>query len=405
MGEERMTHTVVRQMARPSSDATVLEVLLQGDAVTRAQICATTGLSRPTVVDVLARMAHRGIISVETRALGATGRNPELISINTSHAVGLAADVGGSKAVVALVDHAGRVLAESVESTAPDAERLAAQLGAMRRELAGRAGVPLKSVVTAVVGLPGVIDETGRIAHGDNIPGLDRGDVRALLRRHLKCPVTVENDVNIAGVGELDADPAIGDGTFVLVSIGTGLGMAVLHEGRVIRGATGRAGEIAFLPLFGDLEDPIVRGHGSAETMTSGPALERRWAAVAAPAKAEEILARAAVGHALAVRVVGEFVADLARVILSVASVLDPARVVLGGGLGANPLLLEPVRAAVARITPFPIDIVTSRLGNRSGLGGAIALARRDVREILRDEMTGGDERVARSVGRQTKGA
>jgi len=342
---------------------------------------------------------------VETRALGATGRNPELISIDTSRAVGLAADVGGSKAVVALVDFAGRVLAESVEPTAPNAERLAAQLAAMRREVAGRAGVPLRSVVTAVVGLPGVIDETGRIAHGGNIAGLDRGDVRALLRRHLKCPVTVENDVNIAGVGELDADPAIGDGTFVLVSIGTGLGMAVLHEGRVIRGATGRAGEIAFLPLFGDLEDPIVRGHGSAETMTSGSALERRWAAAAAPAKAEEILARAADGDAVAVRMVVEFAADLARVILSVASVLDPVRVVLGGGLGANPLLLEPVRAALARIAPFPIEVVTSRLGNRSGLEGAMALARRDLRDILRDELAVGDERVVRPVGRQTRGA
>ncbi|MBM3717341.1 MAG: ROK family transcriptional regulator [Actinobacteria bacterium] len=405
MGEERMTHTVVRQMARPPGEATVLEVLLRGDPMTRAQICAATGLSRPTVIDALARMAHRGIISVETRALGATGRNPELISIDTSRAVGLAADVGGSKAVVALVDLAGRVLAESVEPTAPNAERLAAQLAAMRREVAGRAGVPLRSVVTAVVGLPGVIDETGRIAHGGNIAGLDRGDVRALLRRHLKCPVTVENDVNIAGVGELDADPAIGDGTFVLVSIGTGLGMAVLHEGRVIRGATGRAGEIAFLPLFGDLEDPIVRGHGSAETMTSGSALERRWAAAAAPAKAEEILARAADGDAVAVRMVVEFAADLARVILSVASVLDPVRVVLGGGLGANPLLLEPVRAALARIAPFPIEVVTSRLGNRSGLEGAMALARRDLRDILRDELAVGDERVVRPVGRQTRGA
>lgn len=393
-----MAHTVVRQFPRSSSDALVLEALLGGQALTRAQICAVTGLSRPTVVDVLARMTARGMIAAETSDLGATGRSPELISIDPCRAVGLAADIGGSKAVVSLVDFAGRILAEVVEPTAADADQLAAQLGTLRRHLAGQAGVSVGSIVTAVVGLPGVIDDAGRIAHGDNIPGLDRCDVRALLRRHLKCPVAVENDVNLAGVGELDADPTIGDGTFVLISIGTGLGMAVLHEGRVVRGATGRAGEIAFLPLFGAPDDAEVRLHGSAETMVSGPALERRFAAVARRSSAEHILAAAADGDEIAVRVVREFAADLSKVVLSVAAVLDPARIVLGGGMGANPLLLDHLRDAVSRIAPFPLSVVTSRLGNRSGIGGALALARRDVCRVLSDTVATGDNDVTRPV-------
>lgn len=383
-----------------------------GAALTRAQICAATGLSRPTVVDVLARMSASGLISAEARALAISGRNPELISLDPLRATGLAADVGGSKAVVALVDFAGRVLAESVEPTAPDAERLASQLGAMRRELASRAGVALKSVSTAVVGLPGVMGSDGRIAHGDNIPGLDGVDVCALLRRHLKCPVVVENDVNLAGVGELGAATGDGRGTFVLVSIGTGLGMAVLHEGRVVRGATGRAGEIAFLPLFGDLTDPLVRSHGSAETRTSGPALESRYAAVAAPAgpvDAATILAAADAGDRVAAGVLAEFAGDVARVILSVAAVLDPARIVLAGGLGANPLLLGPVRAALDAIAPFPVVVEVSRLGNRSGICGAIALAAHDVRRILSEEVLAGVDQNARTVvrrdARQNRGA
>jgi predicted NBD/HSP70 family sugar kinase len=399
-----VAQTVVRQLPRTPSDALVLDALLVGHALTRAQICAATGLSRPTVVEVLARMTAHGMIATEMGAPGVAGRIPELISINPCRTVGLAADVGGSKAVVSLVDYTGRIVAEVVEPTAAGAERVAEQLGTLRRQLAGQAGVSVSSIKTAVVGLPGVMDDTGRIMHGDNIPGLDKVDVRALLRRHLRCRVTVENDVNLAGLGELDADPTIGDDTFVLISLGTGLGMAVLHNGRVLRGATGRAGEIAFLPLFGASDDANVRLHGSAETMVSGPALERRFAAVAHRSSAEQILAAAADGDTVAGHVVREFAADLSRVVLSVAAVLDPARIVLGGGMGANPLVLEHLRGALERIAPFPISVVTSRLGVRSGIGGAIALARRDVCRILSETIAVGDDRATRPLALRTRG-
>jgi len=102
--------------------------------------------------------------------------------------------------------------------------------------------------------------------------------------------------------------------------------------------------------------------------------------------------------------VVREFAADLSRVVLSVAAVLDPARIVLGGGMGANPLVLEHLRGALERIAPFPISVVTSRLGVRSGIGGAIALARRDVCRILSETIAVGDDRATRPLALRTRG-
>jgi len=393
-----------RRLEPAASDSTVLGVLLGGDAMTRSQICAATGLSRPTVVDVLARMSGRGMTETETRSLGLAGRNPELISLSPTRAVGFAADVGGSKVVTALVDFAGRVLAERETRTCPEVEQLADQLGELRRDLSREAAVQLRSVVTAVVGLPGVIGADGRIAHGDNISGLDSRDVRALLRRHLNCPVTIENDVNLAGVGEIDHDGAGRAGTQVLISVGTGIGMAIVHEGRVIRGATGRAGEIAFLPVSGDLTDPRVRSHGAAELAVSGPALERTYAELSRREPAERILELAASGDAVASGVLAGFAHDLAGVVLSVAAVLDPDRIVLGGGLGANPLLLGPVNDALALISPFPVEVGVSALGNRSGIRGAMALARDDVRRALADELAGGMAGSVRSsAGRSAR--
>jgi predicted NBD/HSP70 family sugar kinase len=310
--------------------------------------------------------------------LGGNGRTPEFISLDPTRVVGFAADVGGSKVVAALVDFTGRVLAEHVVKTEAHAVRVAEQLGELRRSLAAEARVPLRSISTAVVGLPGVLGDDGHITHGENIKGLDAQDMRLLLRQHLKCPVRIENDVNLAD----DVD-----GIFVLISLGTGLGMAILHEGHVIRGAHGRAGEIAFLPLFNNHDNPDARIHGSSELMTSGPALERRYVervgAGQSEVSAASILELSNQGDSIASEVVGDFATDLSRVIVSVVTVLDPTRVVLAGGLGANPLLLQPLLKALEGLTPFAIDVRTSQLGNRSGICGALALTRDEVRRIL----------------------
>jgi glucokinase len=382
-----MGHELNRNIVLSTNESLVLSTLLNGEALTRAQICARTGLSRPTVLEVLAAMSHDRLTSAHIPALGGNGRSPEFISLDPSRVVGFAADVGGSKVVAALVDFTGRVLAEHVVKTESNAVRVAEQLGELRKSLAAEADVSLRSLSTAVVGLPGVLGQDGHITHGENIKGLDAQDMRVLLRQHLKCPVRIENDVNLAGLGELDCISDDVNGTFVLISLGTGLGMAILHEGHVIRGAHGRAGEIAFLPLFNNRDNPDARIHGSSELMTSGPALERRYVerigAGQSEVSAASILDLSSRGDSISSEVVGEFAADLSRVIVSVVTVLDPTRVVLAGGLGANPLLLQPLLNALEGLTPFAIDVRTSQLGNRSGICGALALARDEVRRIL----------------------
>jgi predicted NBD/HSP70 family sugar kinase len=121
--------------------------------------------------------------------------------------------------------------------------------------------------------------------------------------------------------------------------------------------------------------------------MTSGPALERRYVERIGVGQSEvsaaSILDLSSRGDSISSEVVGEFAADLSRVIVSVVTVLDPTRVVLAGGLGANPLLLQPLLNALEGLTPFAIDVRTSQLGNRSGICGALALARDEVRRIL----------------------
>lgn len=384
-----MAHAAPKRATAATSDEAVLRLLLDGECRTRAQICAATGLSRPTVTDTLARFARGRLITTEARPLGRTGRNPEVISIDSRRAMAFVADVGGTKVTAAVVDVAGRILVERTVPTAADATSLVTQLGHLRHQLSAEAGTGLRGVVSAVVGLPGVVRPDGRIDHSSNIPGLDTVDIVSLFTTKLKCPVTIENDVNLAGLGELDGAAPDASASFVFVSVGTGIGMAVISDGRIVKGATGRAGEIGYLPLFGDLEHAAVRKHGSAELTTSGTALERRFAARGGKGRAEQILVRHDEGDPVAHAVVGEFSDDLARVLVAVAAVLDPSRIVLGGGLGSNPSLLGPVIAAVARIAPFPINVVASDNGARSAICGGAALGRRRLHEHLLEQFAG----------------
>jgi predicted NBD/HSP70 family sugar kinase len=210
-------------------------------------------------------------------------------------------------------------------------------------------------------------------------------------------PVVIENDVNMAAVGERWKGLAQERDHFVAISIGTGIGMGVVMNGELHRGSRGAAGEIDFLPLGAD---PFQghRGHGPLEWAGTGPALldrlEARLAdgATSSIERGDDVAAifRAAEeGDALANELVDLEARLIAMAIAAVSAVVDPDLVVLGGGIGANHVLLEPVRAYVARIFPRPVEIQISALGDGAAFYGALAAGLRVAREELLAQVSG----------------
>jgi predicted NBD/HSP70 family sugar kinase len=190
--------------------------------------------------------------------------------------------------------------------------------------------------------------------------------------------VMVENDANLSVVGEHAHGAAQGVDVVACLTVGTGIGMGVLLNGKLFRGAHGAAGEIADLPF--DRVPPGVTQH------RPGP-VEIAAAAQAVVAAANELgLSRvnsakavfdlARDGHELALRVVAEEAPKLAHVVSVVTAVLDPGLIVLAGGVGRNAdLLAEPIRRELAETIPVVPDIVGGRLGEDAVLVGAIATA------------------------------
>jgi predicted NBD/HSP70 family sugar kinase len=174
----------------------------------------------------------------------------------------------------------------------------------------------------------------------------------------------------------------------VFIAIGAGIGMGIIIDDELVRGAHGAAGEIAYLPLVGDPFNPRHRLHGGLEDEIGAAGIvatfnDRRGAGDPELSSVHEVFELAGDGNAAARSVVDHVAARLGTAIATVCAILDPELVVLGGGIGASPLLPSPVRGSAAALVPITARIETSLLGERAALQGAIAVALHAARTTL----------------------
>jgi glucokinase len=305
-------------------------------------------------------------------------------------------DVGGTKIAGGVVDDAGTILEElRVESPATDVHAIEEAIEKLVTELRTR-----HDIAAVGVGAAGYIDRTRSVVlFAPNLAWRDL-DLKADLERQLDLPVVVENDANAAAWGEFQFGAGHDVDDLLLVTVGTGVGGGVVLDGSLYRGAFGVGAEIGHMRVVPDGIRCGCGNRGCFEMYGSGTALvrEARAAAAAGSLLAADLIERAGGDPA---RITGPLITDAARDgdtfalehlaelgrwlgegIASLTAVLDPAVVVIGGGVSAaDELLLDPVRQAfAAQLTgrghrPM-LEIRKAMLGNRAGLIGAADLTR-----------------------------
>ncbi|HCB33777.1 MAG TPA: sugar kinase [Acidimicrobiaceae bacterium] len=359
----------------------------------RAHIARVTGLSKPTVSSLVGDLEAAGLVrrseaAPPSRALPA-GRPAVMYEVVPESGFVVAADIGATKIIVGVADLLGNVVAEQVLPTGPDAQSavrtLATTAHEMLAELGGTAGA-------ACVGVPGIYrSDTDRVERALNLPGFAELDVSARLVELLGVTVHVDNDVNLAALGEAEHADDDRDATdFAAISVGTGIGMGLIVDGEMYRGGTGAAGEIGSLILRavpGDpgsvltLEDVVA---ASAIRKDFGRALEAgHSSALAADADVPEILAAAALSDPAATAVLTDAAGAMATAVACLALVTDPQRVVLGGGIGANPVFVQAINDELRRRSAEHVEVVASTLGPRAAFLGAVSRALRDLHDTL----------------------
>ncbi|MCR9137946.1 MAG: ROK family transcriptional regulator [Alphaproteobacteria bacterium] len=372
--------------SRQLSLCMVMETIVHCGPISRASIAKQTGLSKQTISEIARLLEEDGWIRETGRTSGHVGRTAVTYEIIPNAACIAAVDLGGTKVRAAIADLSCNVLAELVEPTDKRGGRhVVDQIARMCRAVAQHNAIDFQKVRLAVVGVPGVPHpKTGHVLMAPNIPGIETFDVADAVKQELELEVIVENDVNLAVLGEHWVGTGAGFDDLAYIALGTGIGAGIIVNGELVRGTANAAGELGFLPFGADPFEPASRRIGALERVTATTGMQSRYRALAGKElDVPGIFDAAAEGDDNALTVIDETARYVARAIAAISVITGPGRVVLGGSIGSRVEMADRVRDLVPQCTPRPVDIVTSALGSAAAIAGGAAVGLGHLHAIL----------------------
>lgn len=419
------------RLLREINEHTLLEHLWHCGPTSRAQLARTTGLSKPTVSQALANLEQAKLVRPSGQ-IGSGGRMATLYEPDPTAGYVVGIDIGSSWIRTAIADLTGTIIERrDTRNHEHNAMGLVDTTRQLVNSTLAAAHLTQAQIIHTVIGSPGTFDrQSSRILFAPNLPGWEQPQLMERLQEEFGPHFTIENDINLAALGERTYGCGKEVETFVFLSVGSGLGMGIIINGALYRGVHGVGGEIGFLPytIEGTKEEtsekstqatlrpvpassttpitpvtPItqtrsVAAIGQAETTQAQSShrgqLEEATSAegivqmafahgMRAPLSAKRIFDAARAGDQVALGVIEHEGQLLAHAIATVLAILDPALIVLGGGIGLNiDLLHDPIERCLRAITPIqPPRIVASKLGIEATLFGALITALETARE------------------------
>lgn len=358
------------------NDRAAVDLMLSTGPVTKTRLGEVTGLSKVTAAQLLSRLEQRGLVQVVGSQGGPRGPRAALYAVVPSVGYVAGLHIGPTEITAGVADITGSVLARVSVDPTTASDPVSLVQGTVRKA-ARRADVPMSRLRCLSIGTPGMVDpQTGDVRYAFDLPDWQVGVFEAL-RQGFRRTVLIENDVNLAALAERSAGAAKGSDDLVLAWVGRGVGLGVVLNGRLHRGANGGAGEIGYLPVPGSpLPKGVTNPRKSAFQALAGAEGVRRLA------REHGLRARDAarcVEMARADRERGDAFLDeiatrIATGIAGVCAVLDPGLVVLSGEVGqaGGADLAARVEAAIARMCPNQPRVVIGEVADDSVLRGAL---------------------------------
>lgn len=376
------------RVLRTLNEKAVLERLLSAGPLTRTELEAFTGLSKPAMFELLRRLEAAGLIYRDGEKAGTSGPKAGLWSIEPTSSFVVGIDVTRHGINAALADLTGKTIATAYRACEPD-ERYDAhdRLFNVVEELTQQAAVQPGAIDQFVVGLPGIVDiEHGNLRKGQQLPNWEGFHIADAISEWIgHGHVLIENDVNLAALEEMSSGVARGIQSFILFWMGDGVGAGVVIDGKLLRGTTGAAGELGGIVVARRTDGSQPDGMAPLENLLSQSAIEK----LATSYGLTGVDCVDAIRKATKAHEHPGFFAELAqRVTAGLAGaigILDPQMVVLGGVMGraaGAPLVEHVIENLRPLIVSLPV-IVPSAVKESGARDGAIALALRHARERL----------------------
>jgi glucokinase len=345
------------------------------------------GLSVPTVASSVTRLEQMGLAKRLGKGSSSGGRPPDLLRFNESYGYVAGIEISQSHIRLSIANLTGEVIGESEgeigEKSWPMAvvERMVALLTALRESLR----IPAKRLLAVGVAAPGITDvDAGIVVSVPTMQGWENVPLGRLLAERLHSLVIVENDVNIAALGEHSYGMAQGEPNFVFVHIGRGVGAGLIVNGQIHHGPEWTAGEIGYLPAPGASVQAVRKSQvGALESAIGSGGIERQWREMVAsnesgePAElcALQILDRALQGDPAARRILDNVSECVATVCSYLSLILNCSLIVFGGELGMHPALLQATSVRLEEHDFARPRLAITQLGAKAENRGALRLA------------------------------
>ena len=376
---------------RDANRMAILDLVRERGALSRADLARLSGLSPSTVTAITADLIADGLLVEDRPTQGADGPTPAgqapigrpatplRLDPAAGHAVGIKLGPDALIATVTDLDAEPRAMARVPHGASADPASTVGVFRTLVDDVVAKAGIDPATLVGLGIGVPGVVDPASGTVTGSPLADWVEHDLRDLLSGHFRLPVHIDNDVNTLTIAEHLFGAGRGVPDLVVVTVGRGIGMGVISNGRIIRGWRGGAGEIGHMTVVPLGPRCWCGRQGCLEALAAEPALVREVLAVTGRLVTPDDLAGLAEQDprvAALLERAGSLVGDAIRTVIQM---LDPQRIVVSGeGVRLGPRYLDPLQAAAAAGPSTTSDLVIEPWGDEAWARGAATLVLRE---------------------------
>ena len=381
-------------LLRHTNALAILRLLRETTYCSRADLVRASGLSAPTVTNVVNDLLSVDIVRTLGEGESNGGRPPDLIRFNAELGCLLAIEISSNHLSFLLADLSGVELTRarvSIKESTTTPKAICKLIGKHSRSLLRKQKRSNSQLLALVVGVPAITDvENGVVVSISTLDQWRDVPLRELLENVVECQVIVENDTNLAALGEYSKGAARQIESFIAINIGTNVSAGIVLDGKIHHGAQWSAGEIAYLRLPGvSRKHPSLHEFGELERVLTNAGISHSWReSLARPNRqcgsddllqagdvADAVLDMANKGDARALKIILPRAIMISDLVINISLVLNPALTVLGGTVGSHPFLLTLVERELEKCEFAAPRIACATLGDMAGLWGAIAIA------------------------------
>jgi glucokinase len=384
---------------RHTNALSILTLLRECGSCSRADLVRASGLSAPTVTNVVKDLLSENLIEPLGEGESSGGRPPDMIRFKAERGCILAVEISAESLSFLLADLNGNELdslriALTNRKTTPAA--ICRHIDKALQNLLRKQKKTREQLLMMVVGVPAIANvEEGSVLSVSTLEGWRAVPLRAMLNQVVDCLVIIENDTNLAAQGEHYCGAAQTEQDFVYISIGANVGAGIILGGRIHHGSQWSAGEIAYLRLPHILRrQPTIHEFGELETVLTSSGILKSWHAESNRAgrttkagqkqiQAVDVLDLAQAGDPLAQKIVRLRADIVSDIIVNLSLILNPGLVLLSGEIGSHPMLIGSVLKQLEGSEFGVTRIGTGALGPRAALWGAISIALEAISSVL----------------------